>query len=715
MLKKSVILLLCLLLVIPATALAEEGDLPVLEKPVSLGVRAQDDRNITMILRMTQPDSIMKLYRDYYITAEIDWKINDGPWQTERDWEGVFLPDGLTGYAYEAFGDLEVYHAIAAMGHDDRNGVDIPMHYWSIGLDSPYDLQNNTYSFRFRYVFDYPAQDPVTGEYGYMVVSSPYSEVVTIGKGSAVPDKLDAPANLKVELKNREGTGAPYFYFTLDIPKSVEEVNKAVPVSTCVDWKIGDGKWATESGALPFAAAGAMLTDALEGDPVDEGGFGEVDIKKNTYYFRAYFLIELTDGTVVKSPYSNVTYIGTPAFYSGASTWAKPELQRAYDLGLIPDILIGADMTKPINREEFAELAILLYENLSGEKVQPASPNPFTDTTNPQILKAYKVGITAGTSSTTFSPKVLINREQCAAMLFRAIKALYPEADYDISDVKDFPDQKDISSWAVEAAKYMSKMGIIAGDSNGNFMPKATTSAQEAAGYGMATREQAIALSLRTFDKAPQIKSSGGGSSGTQTGGGSSGTITLESLVSKAKAIDTGYFEATSNVQGYITEEKYWKKGNMVKVVQAEQFDEKRTKVDIIDMSKGISYSYFVGQSQAVKGIYEVRDPSEYANPFNFTGPYTQGSPAPDIKITGNETVDGVNCYVITVTAEGTVLAKIWVGEDGLVRKKEMLYFGYQKTTVYKNYKIGGPINDSEFDLPAGMTINEDFVVTITE
>ncbi|HOM42174.1 MAG TPA: hypothetical protein PK481_01415, partial [Bacillota bacterium] len=35
------------------------------------------------------------------------------------------------------------------------------------------------------------------------------------------------------------------------------------------------------------------------------------------------------------------------------------------------------------------------------------------------------------------------------------------------------------------------------------------TPAQEAAGYGMATREQAIALSVRTYDKAPEIKASG--------------------------------------------------------------------------------------------------------------------------------------------------------------------------------------------------------------
>jgi len=47
----------------------------------------------------------------------------------------------------------------------------------------------------------------------------------------------------------------------------------------------------------------------------------------------------------------------------------------------------------------------------------------------------------------------------------------------------------------------MSKIGVITGNAKGEFMPKATTSAQEAAGYGMATREQAIAMSVRSYDK----------------------------------------------------------------------------------------------------------------------------------------------------------------------------------------------------------------------
>ncbi|MPN51176.1 hypothetical protein SDC9_198818 [bioreactor metagenome] len=109
------------------------------------------------------------------------------------------------------------------------------------------------------------------------------------------------------------------------------------------------------------------------------------------------------------------------------SDWAKPELQTAYDLGLIPDILIDADMTKPITREEFCELAVLLDEKVTGQAVQPVSPDPFTDTANP----------------------------------------------HNIAGVKDFPDQALISGWAVDAAKYMCKIGVITGDAQGNFMVRA--------------------------------------------------------------------------------------------------------------------------------------------------------------------------------------------------------------------------------------------------
>jgi len=543
-----------------------------------------------------------------------------------------------------------------------------------------------------------------------------------------------APQNLMVELKEWED-GRPYFALKWTNPQSIWELGRygvehgEWGAEYQIDMKIGDGQWRYDMGESLFGNAldfdeefdkpGNYITDDVTCDPMDLGVDGNADIKANIYHIRVRYAYAANQGSdedyYIYSPFSNVVSVGTKAFYKNASGWAKTELQKAYDLGLIPDILKGADMTKPITREEFAELGVLLYEKVTGKKSDPVSPNPFTDTANPQVLKAYNLGITSGTSQTTFSPKVLINREQCATMLFRAIKAIHPQGDYSIAGVKDFPDQKNISTWAVESTKYMNKIGVITGDAQGNFMPKAATPAQEAAGYGMATREQAIALSVRTHDKAPEIKASGTGSS--NSGSTPIPASNLDSLISKATGIDTGYFEAISEVSGYISETKYWKKGSMAKSVLTEKFGDNRTKIDIFDMSKGISYSYFEGSSEAVKGVYEVREPSEYMNPFNITGPFILGTAEKSAaaKIIGNETVDGISCSVIAITADGETYAKIWVSEDGLKRQSETPYFGFPMKTLYKNYKIGGSISDSEFELPPGMTVDEDVNIIITE
>lgn len=329
--------------------------------------------------------------------------------------------------------------------------------------------------------------------------------------------KIEPPLNLTAELAEM-ADGKPCFTLKWTNHEEIldlEEYGRA-GVEIQVDIKVGDGQWRFDAGKSLYKnrfsmknVSGVYVTDGFECSPADLGVDGAVDIKANAYYLRvryAFFAYSDDSGDHwVYSPFSNVATVSAGAFYKAASEWAKPELQKAYELGLIPDILKGADMTKPITREEFAELAVLLYESVTGQKSAPFSPNPFTDTSNPQILKAYNLGITTGTSATAFSPNVLINREQCATMLFRTIKAIYPQGNYSVAGVKDFPDQKYISDWAIEAAKYMNKMGILTGDAQGNFMPKATTPKQEADGYGMATREQAVALSVRTYNKAPEI------------------------------------------------------------------------------------------------------------------------------------------------------------------------------------------------------------------
>lgn len=331
-----------------------------------------------------------------------------------------------------------------------------------------------------------------------------------------VPTSLDTPAIKGIELKHHED-GAPYFEAQIYFPQSVLNLDSAAPGGGSVFWnysvKVDSGDWSEfggggyinvytggEDGKPPVSAGNFPVTF----DPIDEGSLTSVDIKNHIYSYKVRVYYDYYEGwpnvQPIYSPVSNVVTVGSGSFYSDASTWATTELNKANELSLIPDILRGADMTKPITREEFCELSVLLYEKVTKKTASSVSPNPFTDTTNSQILKAYELGITTGTSSTTFSPKTLINREQCAAMLFRAIKAIAPNADYSVAGIKDFPDQKSISVWAADATKYMSKLGIIKGDASGNFMPKATTTAQAAAGFGMATREAAILMTVRTYE-----------------------------------------------------------------------------------------------------------------------------------------------------------------------------------------------------------------------
>lgn len=352
-----------------------------------------------------------------------------------------------------------------------------------------------------------------------LVTLTPISVLAKLPEG--VPLSLEAPTIQKIELKKDE-EGVPYFEAQLKIPQSVLELDSESPAGGSVFWdyslKIDNGQWSEFGGGGYLSViiesdeakvSGSDNLFIIKFDIIDEGGLGEIDIKNHNYSYKIHFYYDYYEGwpdiEQIYSPASNEATIGSGSFYSKASSWAETELVKASDFGLIPDILKGADMTKPITREEFCELAVLMVERTTKKAAEMVTSNPFTDTVNPQILKAYQLGITTGISKTTFSPKVLINREQCAAMLFRAIKAIKPDSNYSILSVKDFPDQKYISSWAVESTKYMSKIGIIKGDSSGNFMPKATTTSQEAAGYGMATREAAILMTVRSFEKVPSM------------------------------------------------------------------------------------------------------------------------------------------------------------------------------------------------------------------
>ena len=254
-------------------------------------------------------------------------------------------------------------------------------------------------------------------------------------------------------------------------------------------------------------------------EKIDNNAFYECTALSDVYYtgdVTAWSAIELgrnNDALSSSTFHWNSKYepavAPVPATEGKVSDWAVPEIEKAKEQDLIPDSLINEDLTKPINRAEFAAVCVKVFENLTSSDAVPAVSNPFTDTSDLEVLKALNVGITNGTSDTTFSPSNKLSREEAATMLTRVFKrctmpgwTLETDSAFPLNYTQParFADDSTISAWAKDSVYFMVYNNIIQGVGNNLFAPKNTTTEQEARGYANATREQALAISVRMVE-----------------------------------------------------------------------------------------------------------------------------------------------------------------------------------------------------------------------
>ncbi|MBQ9313716.1 MAG: InlB B-repeat-containing protein [Clostridia bacterium] len=186
---------------------------------------------------------------------------------------------------------------------------------------------------------------------------------------------------------------------------------------------------------------------------------------------------------------------GKKETWSNASEWAKEELYKVNEENLMPWIFDKEDLTVNITRREFAYVAVKLYEKITNEKLVESKENPFIDTSDIEVLKAYNIGITNGTSATTFSPDTLITREQMATMMTRAVSKAEIDTKVDLSKVSKFADDSEMHDWGKESIYFMSNIEIIKGIGNNTFNV-----------LGNATREQALLISVRSAAKFSSAK-----------------------------------------------------------------------------------------------------------------------------------------------------------------------------------------------------------------
>lgn len=495
--RKLISILLTVAVCLTMTAFpsaAAESNLPdSLDAPEHFGVGHYlgDAFNITASAPESLRDYIEDTEANLPIKYQLDYKVGSGSWHYTSDWDtlGVKVKN-LGGFSYIAGQSYTASSRFNLGGGFPEDTATVQLY-----KDNGWNLPDSSITFRIRYLM------AEGSDYLY----SPWSAEYTLSNTTtAKPDSLInyAPTLISAEVKKNTG-GQPILYITTDI-----QPGPVMDLDSMVSDAMGIEIWLKKVSDTDFKLVGTNFFRNIY-IPVDVTKYfdkAQESYDAESYQIKVRYVLndlrklpQVGRSDIIYSPFSNVYSQNMPA-WSGASAWASAELQKADDYELIPDILSGANMTKPITREEFAALALKLYEKVTGETAAAASSDPFTDTNNPEVLKAYALGITTGTSSTTFDPKDLTNRQEVATMLSRAIRIMAPDADFSTDGAPAFSDSTDISSWALEHVKFMSKAGIIKG-TDGKFMPRATTTAQEAAGYAVTTREQALAMSVRIFEQ----------------------------------------------------------------------------------------------------------------------------------------------------------------------------------------------------------------------
>lgn len=318
-----------------------------------------------------------------------------------------------------------------------------------------------------------------------------------------VPSSLEAPSIKKIELKTNED-GIPYFEAQVKIPQSILDLDREQPAGGSVFWeysiKLDNGSWEDFGGggylsviteAEEAKVAGSDDTFIISFSPIDEGGLEEINIENHIYSYKIRFYYDYYEGwpnvEPIYSPISNEMSIGSGSFYKVASSWATAELDKAQQYGLITE-RIKDDMTAKVTREEFAEIAVKLYEIYTGNTATVGNSS-FTDTTNPEILKAANLGLVTGVGNNKYEPNALVTREQMATILLRALKVINPTADFSTTNPTKFADDEKVESWAKDGVYYCSKTKIVAGIGNNLFDPK-----------GSATREMAVIVCTRAYE-----------------------------------------------------------------------------------------------------------------------------------------------------------------------------------------------------------------------
>lgn len=130
-------------------------------------------------------------------------------------------------------------------------------------------------------------------------------------------------------------------------------------------------------------------------------------------------------------------------------------------------------------------MIVVVLSNVAKADVSSAKDASFSDVQSSDwyanaINWAYEQGYVSGTGTNTFSPNSVVTRAQIAVILSNYLHSINADLEEDGNSAA-FNDIASIPSWALEGVKYMQAIGLMAGDSAGNFNPNKELTRAEAA------------------------------------------------------------------------------------------------------------------------------------------------------------------------------------------------------------------------------------------
>lgn len=176
--------------------------------------------------------------------------------------------------------------------------------------------------------------------------------------------------------------------------------------------------------------------------------------------------------------------------------------------------------------------------------------------------------------------------------------------------------------------------------------------------------------------------------------------VTISDMINQGTQITEMTYEIKTTGEGISYESEVWLKDKKMKT---DTTMNGQRMISFFDMTNSEIITYMPDQKIATKMKMDQYEGEDNITPVN----YLQGlSGVEYITQAGNETINGLDCKVITITEpEGTI--KEWLSvKYGIVVKSEQKINGQVSTTEFKNFKIGpGTVSDNDLTVPSDVQV----------